>query len=110
MVDCTGNRIVQSDPNAFVKDAETCTTEYDGFPVGSYAIVPFTGDNWDEFLWASDFEAFAVAPPLTDLVCVQPESTNLGVCFRTAVAGSITVDYSKKSGLYTWSIVAYYAP
>ena len=40
-------------------------------------------------------------------VCVDlfPE-----VCYRTAESGNVTVEYSEKSGLYTWSIVAYYAP
>jgi hypothetical protein len=32
------------------------------------------------------------------------------VCFRIAVSGNVTVEYSEESGLYTWSIVAYYAP
>jgi hypothetical protein len=110
-VDCTGNRIVQSDPNAFVKDAETCTTVFAEFPVGSYKIVPFTGYNWGDFLWASDYEVAYVAPPFTNNpLCVQPESDGFGMCFRTAVSGNVTVEYSKKSGLYTWSIVAYYAP
>ena len=32
------------------------------------------------------------------------------VCYRTAESGNVTVKYSENSGLYTWSIVAYYAP
>jgi hypothetical protein len=109
-VDCTGNRIVQSEPNAFVKDTETCTTMSDSFPVGSYKIVPFTGDNWGDFLWASDFETLTVTPPFTDPPCYQPLSDEYGMCFRTAESGNVAVTYSEKSGLYTWSIVAYYAP
>lgn len=110
LVDCTGNRIVQSDPNAFVKDTETCTTSSESIPVGSYKIVPFTGANWEDFLWASDYEALTVTQPFTTPPCVEPESSQYGQCFRTAVSGNVTVEYSKKSGLYTWSIVAYYAP
>jgi hypothetical protein len=98
-IDCTGNRIVQSDPNAFVKDTETCTTVFEVFPVGSYKIFPFTGENWEDFLWASDYEAFTV--PYTDPVC-GPLSDEYQTCFRTAVSGNLTVEYSKKSGLYTW--------
>ena len=104
-VDCTGNRIVQSDPNAFVKATQTCTTLAEGFAVGSYKIVPFTGDNWLDFLWASDYEVDYVAPGSPVCVDLFPE-----VCYRTAESGTITVEYSEKSGLYTWSIVAYYAP
>ena len=108
LVDCTGNRIVQSDPNAFVKDAETCTTVSGSFLAGSYTIVPFTGDNFEDFLWASDYEALTVTKPFTNPPCVQPLSNKYKVCFRTAVSGNVTVTYS--DGLYTWSIVAYYAP
>ena len=104
-VDCTGNRIVQSDPNAFVKDTETCTTFSEEFPVGSYKIVPFTGDNWTDFLWASDYEVAYVAPGSPVCSDLFPE-----VCYRTAESGNVTVEYSENSGLYTWSIVAYYAP
>jgi hypothetical protein len=104
-VDCTGNRIVRSLKNAFVKDTETCTTVSDQFPVGSYKIVPFTGDNWTDFLWASDYEAFYVAPGSPVCVDLFPD-----VCYRTAESGHVTVHFSKKSGLYTWRIVAYYAP
>jgi len=100
---CTGNRIVRSGPNAFVKDTETCTTVFEEFPVGSYKIVPFTGDNWEDFLWASDYEAAFVAPGSPVCVDLFPE-----VCYRTAESGNVTVTYS--DGLYTWSIVAYYAP
>jgi hypothetical protein len=110
LIDCTGSRIVQSDPNAFVKDTETCTTVFEGFPVGSYKIVPFTGDNWEDFLWASDYEALTVTRPFTDPPCLLPLSNKYHTCFRTAVSGDITVEYSNESGLYTWSIVAYYAP
>ena len=110
LVDCTGNRIVQSDPNAFVKDAETCTTVSDSILVGSYTIVPFTGDNWEDFLWASDYEAATVTRPFTDPPCFRPLSNKYGQCFRVAVSGNVTVEYSEASGLYTWSIVAYYAP
>jgi len=108
LVDCTGNRIVQSDPNAFVKDAETCTTVSDSFRVGFYTIVPFTGDNFEDFLWASDYEALTVTKPFTNPPCVQPLSNKYKECFRTAVSGNVTVTSS--DGLYTWSIVAYYAP
>ena len=108
LVDCTGNRIVQSDPNAFVKDAETCTTVSDSILVGSYTIVPFTGDNFEDFLWASDYEALTVTKPFTNPPCVQPLSNKYKECFRTAVSGNVTVTSS--DGLYTWSIVAYYAP
>jgi hypothetical protein len=110
LIDCTGNRIVQSDPSAFVKDTETCTTVYEGFQVGSYTIVPFTGDNWEDFLWASDYEVLTVTPPFTYPPCVRPLSNKYKECFRTAVSGNVTVEYSEQSGLYTWSIVAYYAP
>ena len=109
-VDCTGNRIVQSDPNALVKDTETCTTVFEVLPVGSYTIVPFTGDNWEDFLWASDYEAATVTRPFTDPPCFRPLSNKYGQCFRVAVSGNVTVEYSEASGLYTWSIVAYYAP
>jgi hypothetical protein len=105
LVDCTGNRIVRSDPNAFVKDTETWTTFSDLYPVGSYKIVPWTGDNWTDFLWASDYEVDYVAPGSPVCVDLFPE-----VCYRTAESGNVTVDYSEKSGLYTWSFVAYYAP
>ena len=108
LVDCTGNRIVQSDPNAFVKDAETCMTVSDSLLVGSYTIVPFTGDNFEDFLWASDYEALTVTKPFTNPPCVQPLSNKYKECFRTAVSGNVTVTSS--DGLYTWSIVAYYAP
>ena len=108
LVDCTGNRIVQSDPNAFVKDIETCTTVFEEFSVGSYTIVPFTGDNFEDFLWASDYEALTVTKPFTNPPCVQPLSNKYKECFRTAVSGNVTVTLS--DGLYTWSIVAYYAP
>jgi hypothetical protein len=104
-IDCTGNRIVRSDPNAFVKDTETCTTFSEEFPVGSYKIVPFTGNNWEDFLWASDYEAAYVAPGSPVCVDLFPD-----VCYRTAESGNVTVEYSENSGLYTWSIVAYYAP
>jgi len=104
-IDCTGNRIVRLDANAFVKDTETCTTLSDTYPVGSYKIVPWTGDNWTDFLWASDYEVFYVAPGSPVCVDLFPE-----VCYRTAESGNVTVEYSEDSGLYTWSIVAYYAP
>jgi hypothetical protein len=110
LVDCTGNRIVQSDPNAFVKDTETCTTVSDLFPVGSYKIVAFTGDNWSDFLWASDYEVSFWVGDFTTPPCYEPLSTAFGQCFRTAESGNLKVEYSEKSGLYTWSIVAYYAP
>jgi len=110
LVDCTGNRIVQSDPNALVKDTETCTTVFEEFPVGSYKIVPFTGGNWEDFLWASDYEVATVTRPFTDPPCFRPLSNKYGQCFPVAVSGNVTVEYSEASGLYTWSIVAYYAP
>jgi len=105
LIDCTGNRIVKPGPNGWVKDTETCTTVSDQFPVGSYKIVPFTGVNWTDFLWASDYEVDYVAPGSPVCVDLFPE-----VCYRTAESGNVTVEYSEKSGLYTWSIVAYYAP
>lgn len=112
MLDCTGNRIVQSGRNAFVKDTETCVTTYpDYWPVGVlYRIVPFTGGNWTDDIWFSDYEGLAVAVPPTNSVCVQPLSDNVGQCFRAAISGVMSVTYSASTGLYTLSTVAYYAP
>jgi hypothetical protein len=104
--DCTGNRIVKSVPNSFVKDSEVCRTNSDAIAPGAYAIVPFTGDIYAMF-WISDYEAYTLGPagsPDCDPAFLPD------VCYRFAVSGTLTVTYSESTGLYTWSISAYYAP
>ena len=116
MIDCTGNRIVKPGPDGWVKDTETCVTTYpDYWPVGvPYRIVPFTGTsladgNWEDDVWFSDYEALTVLPPF-DPPCVQPLSDEFGLCSRPAISGQMLVTYSTSTGLYTISVVAYYAP
>ena len=86
-ITCSGERIVKTGSNAFVKDSETCIASTDFYAPGTYDLAaPSFGG------WCSDYEGFSDAP----------------YC-RLAVAGTLVVS-ANRDGSSTWRITAYYAP